>query len=183
MAGAWLGDLFMSPIATSRLIGTNPPPYRTTLLRHLQKILEPPSQWNPWNYQYPSPACLHKLIAVLQSRDDFGSCTLPGGRLPLAHLVSPEPSPASHPLPGCMKTACHWKKLAPRPAQPCRKGIAQPQFSEAWWLKQSIKRQYGTACPNSGGSRSAMPGPLWQHSTLPAPQAKGFITFANGGVT
>jgi hypothetical protein len=51
LRGAWVGDLFMSLIATCRLIGANPFAYLTALLQHPQKILESPSEWMPWNYQ------------------------------------------------------------------------------------------------------------------------------------
>jgi len=50
--GAWVGDLFMSLIATCKLMRVNAFDYLTTLLRHPQKILESPSQWMPWNYQH-----------------------------------------------------------------------------------------------------------------------------------
>jgi transposase len=49
---AWVGDLFMSLIATCKLMGVNPFDYLTSLLRHSHKILESPSQWMPWNYQH-----------------------------------------------------------------------------------------------------------------------------------
>jgi transposase len=49
--GAWVGDLFMSLIATCKLMRVNAFDYLTALLRHPQKILESPNQWMPWNYQ------------------------------------------------------------------------------------------------------------------------------------
>ena len=52
LRGAWVGDLFMSLIATCKLMGVNPFAYLTALLRHPDKILESPSRWMPWNYQH-----------------------------------------------------------------------------------------------------------------------------------
>ena len=39
--------LFMSLIATCKLMGVNPFAYLTALLRHPDKILESPSRWMP----------------------------------------------------------------------------------------------------------------------------------------
>lgn len=50
LRGAWVGDLFMSLIATCRLGGVNPFAYLTALLRNTQKIVESPGEWMPWNY-------------------------------------------------------------------------------------------------------------------------------------
>lgn len=52
LRGAWVGDLFMSLIATCRLMGANPFAYLTALLRHPGQILDSPSHWMPWNYQH-----------------------------------------------------------------------------------------------------------------------------------
>jgi transposase len=51
LQGAWVGDLFMSLIATCKLIGANPFAYLTALLRHPKELLESPRRWMPWNYQ------------------------------------------------------------------------------------------------------------------------------------
>jgi transposase len=51
LRGAWVGDLFMSLIATCRFSGANPFAYLTALLRNTQKILESPGEWMPWNYE------------------------------------------------------------------------------------------------------------------------------------
>ena len=50
LRGAWVGDLFMSLIATCKLNGANPFAYFTALLRHPRKILKSPGEWMPWNY-------------------------------------------------------------------------------------------------------------------------------------
>jgi transposase len=50
LRGAWVGDLFMSLIATCRLCGVNPFAYLTALLRNTREILESPGEWMPWNY-------------------------------------------------------------------------------------------------------------------------------------
>jgi transposase len=52
LRGAWVGDLFMSVIASCMPIGANPFAYITALLRHPKEILESPAQWMPWNYQH-----------------------------------------------------------------------------------------------------------------------------------
>jgi hypothetical protein len=50
LRGAWVGDLFMSLIATCKLNGANPFAYFTALLRHPREILKAPAEWMPWNY-------------------------------------------------------------------------------------------------------------------------------------
>jgi len=50
LRGAWVGDLFMSLIATCKLNGANPFAYLTALLRHAREILKAPAEWMPWNY-------------------------------------------------------------------------------------------------------------------------------------
>ena len=52
LRGAWVGDLFMSLIASCMPIGANPFAYLAALLRHPKEILESPAQWMPWNYQH-----------------------------------------------------------------------------------------------------------------------------------
>ncbi|HOV85386.1 MAG TPA: transposase, partial [Syntrophobacteraceae bacterium] len=47
---AWVGDLFMSLIATCRFSGVNPFAYLTALLQNTKKILQSPGEWMPWNY-------------------------------------------------------------------------------------------------------------------------------------
>ena len=50
LRGAWVGDRFMSLIATCKLNGANPFAYLTALLRHAREILKAPAEWMPWNY-------------------------------------------------------------------------------------------------------------------------------------
>ena len=50
LRGAWVGDLFMSLIATCRFSDVNPFAYLTALLRNTQKVQESPGEWMPWNY-------------------------------------------------------------------------------------------------------------------------------------
>jgi hypothetical protein len=49
--GAWVGDLFMSIIHTSRLSGVNPFDYLTELQKHPEDLQANPSAWMPWNYK------------------------------------------------------------------------------------------------------------------------------------
>jgi hypothetical protein len=49
--GAFVGDLLMSLIHTSRLCGMNPFDYLTELKKHAQELQANPSAWMPWNYK------------------------------------------------------------------------------------------------------------------------------------
>jgi len=49
--GAWVGDLYMSLIATCELAEVNPFDYLTELQRHAAEVSENPSEWMPWNYR------------------------------------------------------------------------------------------------------------------------------------
>jgi transposase len=49
--GAWVGDLFMSPIYTCQLNHANPFDYPTELRRHADQLARNPRLWMPWNYR------------------------------------------------------------------------------------------------------------------------------------
>lgn len=49
--GAYIGDMFMSLIATCSLCGANPFHYLVALQRHSIEVRKHPEQWLPWNYQ------------------------------------------------------------------------------------------------------------------------------------
>jgi transposase len=49
--GAWVGDLFMSLIHTTRLHGENPFEYLTALQKNAARVRERPGDWMPWNYR------------------------------------------------------------------------------------------------------------------------------------
>jgi transposase len=51
LAGAHVGDLFMSLIHTCELAGANPFDYLTALSRHADVVAATPSAWMPWNYR------------------------------------------------------------------------------------------------------------------------------------
>ena len=48
--GAWVGDLFMSPIHTCELNGVNFFRYLTELQKHAAAVKLMPAAWMPWNY-------------------------------------------------------------------------------------------------------------------------------------
>ena len=48
--GAYIGDLFMSPIHTCTLNHVNPFHYLTTLQKHSSELFKHPKRWLPWNY-------------------------------------------------------------------------------------------------------------------------------------
>jgi hypothetical protein len=50
-AGAAVGDLMMSVIATCRAQGVNPFEYLVAIQEHAQEVREAPSQWLPWTYK------------------------------------------------------------------------------------------------------------------------------------
>ena len=49
--GAWVGDLYMSLIATCEFAEVNPFDYLSELQRHGAELSENPSEWMPWNYR------------------------------------------------------------------------------------------------------------------------------------
>ncbi|HEV2283620.1 MAG TPA: IS66 family transposase [bacterium] len=51
LAGAHVGDLFMSLIHTCELAEANPFDYLTALQRHTDALVATPSAWMPWNYR------------------------------------------------------------------------------------------------------------------------------------
>ena len=60
MHGAYVGDLFMSVIATCRLSNINPFTYLVALQKHSSEVFKSPHAWLPWNYEgativLPSP--------------------------------------------------------------------------------------------------------------------------------
>jgi len=50
LAGAHVGDVFMSLIHTAELNGANPFDYLVALQRHSKMVGEGPANWMPWNY-------------------------------------------------------------------------------------------------------------------------------------
>jgi transposase len=56
LAGAHVGDLFMSLIHTCELAEANPFDYLTALARHAAAVAATPSAWMPWNYRDALPA-------------------------------------------------------------------------------------------------------------------------------
>ena len=50
-AGARVGDLYMSLIATAKLAKVDSYDYLTELLRHDRELTKNPSAWMPWNYR------------------------------------------------------------------------------------------------------------------------------------
>jgi len=48
--GAYIGDLFMSLVATCTLNHVNPFHYLTTLQKHSSELFKHPKRWLPWNY-------------------------------------------------------------------------------------------------------------------------------------
>jgi hypothetical protein len=55
VVGAFVGDLFMSLIYTSKQMAVDPFSYLTALLRHCKLLSEDPSRWMPWNYKETIP--------------------------------------------------------------------------------------------------------------------------------
>ena len=51
LVGAFVGDLFMSLIYTSKQMAVDPFAYLAALLRHCRLLSEDPSRWMPWNYK------------------------------------------------------------------------------------------------------------------------------------
>ena len=51
LAGARVGDVFMSLIHTAELNGVAPFDYLVALQRHHQAVALDPSDWLPWNYE------------------------------------------------------------------------------------------------------------------------------------
>jgi hypothetical protein len=51
MHGAYIGDLFMSMIATCRLSNINPFAYLVALQKHSTEVFRNPHKWLPWNYE------------------------------------------------------------------------------------------------------------------------------------
>ena len=51
LAGARVGDVFMSLIHTAELNGIAPFAYLVALQRHHQDVALDPSEWLPWNYE------------------------------------------------------------------------------------------------------------------------------------
>ena len=51
LAGARVGDVFMSLIHTAELNGIAPFEYLVALQRHHQDVALDPSEWLPWNYE------------------------------------------------------------------------------------------------------------------------------------
>jgi hypothetical protein len=51
LAGARVGDVFMSLIHTAELNGIAPFAYLVALQRHHQNVTLDPSEWLPWNYE------------------------------------------------------------------------------------------------------------------------------------
>ena len=49
--GAHVGDVFMSLIHTTELVGGNPFEYLTELQKHAKEVAANPSSWMPWNYR------------------------------------------------------------------------------------------------------------------------------------
>ena len=64
LAGARVGDVFMSLIHTAELNGIAPFAYLVALQRHHQDVAHDPSEWPPWNYE----ATLTELGSVALSR-------------------------------------------------------------------------------------------------------------------
>jgi len=62
LAGARVGDVFMSLIHTAELNGVSPFEYLVALQRHHQAVALDPSEWLPWNYE--------PTLAELQARAD-----------------------------------------------------------------------------------------------------------------
>jgi hypothetical protein len=51
LAGAHVGDVFMSLIHTAELNHTPPFEYLVALQRHAAELAANPAAWMPWNYQ------------------------------------------------------------------------------------------------------------------------------------
>lgn len=51
LAGARVGDIFMSLIHTAELAGINPFEYLVAVQRHAKESAASPAQWMPWNYR------------------------------------------------------------------------------------------------------------------------------------
>lgn len=51
LVGAFVGDLFMSLIYTSKQMAVDPFTYLAALLRHCKLLSEDPRRWMPWNYK------------------------------------------------------------------------------------------------------------------------------------
>lgn len=51
LVGAFVGDLFMSLIYTSKQMAVAPFAYLAALLRDSKLLSEDPSRWMPWNYK------------------------------------------------------------------------------------------------------------------------------------
>lgn len=51
LAGAHVGDVFMSLIHTAELNGVAPFEYLVALLRNATRVAANPADWMPWNYQ------------------------------------------------------------------------------------------------------------------------------------
>jgi transposase len=49
--GAYIGDMFMSLIATCSLNSANPFHYLVALQKHAPEVRKHPEKWLPWNYQ------------------------------------------------------------------------------------------------------------------------------------
>ena len=60
LAGAHVGDVFMSLIHTAELNGIAPFDYLVALQRHQQAVALDPTEWLPWNYE--------ATLAELQAR-------------------------------------------------------------------------------------------------------------------
>ena len=49
--GAYVGDVYMSPIYTCELAGVNPYEYPIARMKHPSEVEAHPGRWLPWNYE------------------------------------------------------------------------------------------------------------------------------------
>ena len=49
--GAYIGDVIISLVETTRMNGQNPDHYLTTLMKNKQSVFANPERWLPWNYK------------------------------------------------------------------------------------------------------------------------------------
>ncbi len=81
LAGARVGDVFMSLIHTAELNGVAPFEYLVALQQHHQDVALDPSEWLPWNYE--------ATLAELRARGESAGLSC-AGRAQRRHAGGPD---------------------------------------------------------------------------------------------